>query len=87
MAEDEEPCPSCQVAVLGGTILEICNLETKGLDCKQLKKDFEDGKITVKELIDKVKENTTPKIQEQIKNIEEYAKSEGVDLSQRAPPE
>jgi hypothetical protein len=87
MPEDVEECPSCQVAVLGGTILEICNNETKGLDCKQLKEDFVAGKLSVRELIDKVRDNVNPKMKEQIKNIEEWAKSEGVDLSQRAPPE
>lgn len=85
MPEAEEPCPSCQVAVVGGTILEICNLETKGLDCKKLKEDFVAGKLSVKELIDKVRDHVKPGVQEQIKNIEEYAKNEGVDLSQRAP--
>jgi len=86
MAEDES-CPSCQVAVLGGTILDICSNEAKGLDCKQLKEDFVKGKLSVKDLIDKVRKGCTPELREQIDSIEEYAKSEGVDLSAKAPEE
>lgn len=87
MSDNDEACPTCQVAVLGGTILDICRNETKGLDCKQLKEDFVAWRLSAKELIDKVRGSCTDDIKEQIDNIEEWAKSEGVDLSVRAPPE
>jgi len=62
MAKSEEKCVECEVAVLGGMVVNVCAYaKPAGIDCQELKNNFLSGKITIKDMVDtilpKVKDN------------------------------
>lgn len=87
----EEKCKSCEVAVLGGTVLNICELEAeftkedkaKGVSCEALHDRFVSGDMSAKELVIEVRKRVKPDIRKQIDNIVKYAKDAGVDVDEK----
>ena len=60
MAKAEEKCEDCEVAILGGMVINVCEYaKPKGVDCHKLKDDFLRGKTTVKDMVDTLR----PKVQ------------------------
>lgn len=78
MPEDEEHCESCEVAVLGGMALNVCNTMKKkdpDMDCKGLFNQFTDGEITLGELVETVEKNCDdPQELEVLDEIKKIAK-------------
>lgn len=55
-----EKCEDCELAVLGGMVINVCEYaQPKGVDCKKLKDDFIKGKTTIKDMVELLK----PKVQ------------------------
>jgi len=56
MSETEEDCQPCKLNISAGMALSVCDVvfKPKGVDCEQIQKDLEAGKITELDVIDKV---------------------------------
>lgn len=72
--EDEEAvfsdCESCNVAVLGGGILLMCQNESPNKDkCDELNEKFSTGEISLRDLATEVREILPEKFQEQLDNM------------------
>jgi len=68
MAKAEARCEECEVAVLGGMVINVCEYaKPKGIDCLKMKDDFLRGKTTIKDMVDTLK----PKVQHDKEAVEE----------------
>jgi hypothetical protein len=71
----EEECTSCALAVLGGATLSVCReVDRSELDCEKLAEDFVEGRVSIQELIEKVRPYVTDPVQQKkLDDIEDMA--------------
>lgn len=76
MPTEEEECSECALAFLGGATLSVCReVDRKELDCETLTQDFIEGRVSISDLIEKVRPYVTDPVQlKKLGDIEEMAK-------------
>lgn len=88
VAEETEKCPTCDAAILGGFVLDVCDMgaefslddKAEGLSCLTLRGMYERDEITPTELVKEIRGRVGPDHQKTIDEIVDAAREEGVDI-------